>query len=200
LDWHFNRLTTDLLGEVRRRQQGYEGIGRAILIEFMHRCLRASTFTGVPSPLSLPARRWLRSPSAKGSRRKTAKAASEEVPGQVQVAQDFIHSNYHTPIKLDDVSAAAETSSNHLGRLFKSAVGKTPMQYLADVRMEAARQLLRTDLKIAEVARLVGIEDPYYFSRAFKRIDGVSPLQHRRKMKDASFSYSHPAKALKSGL
>ncbi len=197
LDWHFSRLANDLLDEVRSKSSDYEGIGRAIFIEFMHRCLRASTSTGAVSPLSLSTRRWFGSPSAKGSRRKAAEATAKELPSQVQVAQDFIHSDYNTPITLDNIAVAAEISTNHLGRLFKDAVGKTPMQYLTDVRMEAARQLLRTDLKIAEIAHLVGIEDAYYFSRAFRRVNGASPAKYRQQMTEESVQAGKRSKSRK---
>jgi AraC-like DNA-binding protein len=197
LDWHFSRLASDLLDEVQHQPPDFEGIGRAILIEFMHRCLRASTSGGMVTPLSMPTRRWPKNPSAKGLRRKTAKDATKQLPGRVQVAQDFIHSDYNTHITLDDIATAADTSVNHLGRLFKSAIGKTPIQYLLDVRMEAARQLLRTDLKIAEVARLIGIEDAYYFSRAFKRVHGTSPAQYRQQMAKRSGSVLQRPKSRK---
>ena len=163
---HFNRLITCLLEEVRSRPPNYARVGRCILLEFMERYLQADAADALTIPI----------------RPESTKVASEQVLDCVQTARQFIHSNYQAPIGLDDIADAANASAHHLSRQFKTATGLPPIQYLLDLRMEAARELLLTDLKVAEVSRLVGVEDPYYFSRLFRRINGASPLQYRRKM------------------
>lgn len=165
LDWHMSRLANWLLEELRLKPHNYARVGRCILMELMERCLRAEATVD-----ALDIR----------TRSKSVKSDTEQSTARIHNAQDFIHSNYHMSIGLDDIAAAAGISINHLGRQFKVATGMTPIHYLQNVRMEAARELLLTDLKIAEVAHLVGIEDPYYFSRVFRRINGFSPLAYRK--------------------
>lgn len=71
-------------------------------------------------------------------------------------------------------------SEDHFRVLFKKETGKTPLQYLTQKRIEYAKMLLKTRnlklLKILEVARMSGFDDPYYFSRVFKNVTGRSPL------------------------
>lgn len=165
----FDSLISNLLEEVRSRQPNYERVGRAILLEFMERCLRATFVASAVDRPRLP--RY----------RRPAKSRPKHPPGMVRAAREFIHFNYHTPIGLDDIAEAADVGADRLGREFKATLGVTSIQYLLNVRMEAARELLATDLKISEVARMVGIKDYHYFSRLFHRINGLSPIQYRRQ-------------------
>ncbi len=171
LDRQSGRLMNSLVEEVHSRRPGYTRIGRYMLLEFMERCLRASSAgANVADALTvLP-------------RRKRSRAASKRIPNRILAAQAFIHSNYHMPlVGLDDIAHAADTSTGYLVRQFKSAIGMTPAKYLLEVRMEAARQLLMTDLNVGEVGHLAGINDPAYFSRVFRRSNGVSPVTYRRR-------------------
>ncbi|MDY7010410.1 MAG: AraC family transcriptional regulator [Planctomycetota bacterium] len=195
---HFSRLISDLLEEVRSRPPHYAEIGRCILMEFMHRCLRAEAANPTVDITFIPPHRRAhpRNLAESGSRRtltdrgagrkKTGKPSKtdsvKDLPMYVQVAQDFIHANYYTQIGMNDIAHAAHMSVDYFGRHFKASTGVTPIQYLLNVRMEAARELILTDLKVSDIARMVGIEDPYYFSRVFRRANGLPPLQYRRKM------------------
>ena len=187
LDRYFNMLSNRLLEEIRSRPPNYAGVGRCILMEIMQRCLRA-TPVAVDTDVMFVASRHRPRPSGgspKGKKKPT-KAGSKQPPAQVQVAQEFIYSNYHASITLDDMSEVANISIDHLGRLFKAATGMTPIQYLIDVRIKAAEQLLLTDLNIRDVAHMVGVEDHHYFSRLFHRNRGVSPLAYRQRMAKAA--------------
>ncbi len=71
-------------------------------------------------------------------------------------------------------------SPSHLIRLFKRERGCPPLQYLLKLRIKEAERLLRaTRLPVQVVAKRVGFEDPYYFSRAFRKITGRAPSQGR---------------------
>jgi AraC-like DNA-binding protein len=68
----------------------------------------------------------------------------------------------------------------HLCRAFKKAYGVSPVTYLNNTRMERACMLLRdTELRIAEIARSVGIPNPAYFTRLFSRYTGKPPREYR---------------------
>ena len=78
-------------------------------------------------------------------------------------------------------------SSSYLSRLFKRETGTTLTTYLQNVRIEAAKNLLRTTaLKSYEVAERVGINDPVYFSRIFKKITGLKPKDYRHSVQNES--------------
>ena len=189
LDRHFGRLMTRLAEEVRSARHNYARIARGILIEFMERCLRAIQTAGVGRPpRALPTGR-----STSLTTDLSGKADSKPLPVTVRSALEFIDSHYHAPISLDNIAEAAESSVTHLCRLFKAATGLSPIQYLIDVRITAAKELLLTDLKISEVAHLVGFDDISYFGRSFRKNNGASPRQYRQRMKKASRYRPPPA-------
>jgi hypothetical protein len=75
-------------------------------------------------------------------------------------------------------------SADHLRKLFKKETGKTPLQYLIDMRMNYAKQLLKSqgyNLTIKEIANMVGFSDPYYFSRTFKKVTSITPTEWSKK-------------------
>lgn len=69
----------------------------------------------------------------------------------------------------------------HFRRVFKQSTGLPPRQYLINLRINQAKQLMEEKaLKLSEVARRVGFDDPYYFSRLFKQKTGISPSLWRQ--------------------
>ena len=189
LDRQVSRLMSCLADEVGAKPANYARVGRCILMEFMERCLRADTAASSVNVLT-----------AHSTDRSTSLTTGpKHITGRVQAAQEFIRSNYHTSIGLDEIAAAVDASGNHLRRQFKAATGLTPMQYLLAFRMEAARELLLTDLKVAEIAELVGIDDPSYFGQVFRRNnDGLTPLRYRRKMSGEARRYFTPEETTSS--
>lgn len=94
----------------------------------------------------------------------------------VHKALTFIQQNYHTDLTLDKVAGAVYLSPYYFSRLFKRITGMNFTHYLTEVRINAAKQLLRQNtLSVKEVARAVGYADPRYFSSVFKKVVGVSP-------------------------
>lgn len=84
------------------------------------------------------------------------------------------------PTTLADLSRFTGYSGAHVNRVFGEALGMTPLQYLARLRVETAKALLQDrDLPVAAVAERVGYDDPYYFSRFFSQKVGCSPSDYR---------------------
>jgi AraC-like DNA-binding protein len=106
-------------------------------------------------------------------------------PGEPWVAElkSVLVENMHNPDfevseALDDLLVCPE----HGRRVFARATGKTPLQYLADLRIEESKHLLATGgLSFKEVAQRVGVPDPFYFSRLFRKTAGVSPQQYAQR-------------------
>lgn len=104
----------------------------------------------------------------------------------VQRLVQYIEAHHEVDLTLEHLAAVAGLSPSYLTALFRRHTGRTAMAYVANTRHREALSLLRnTELPIAEVARLVGYADPYYFSRTFKAREGYTPRQYRSLFRNA---------------
>lgn len=100
----------------------------------------------------------------------------------VQKAVDFIRDNYQQKITLEDVSRAVYLSPSHLGNIFKQELGCTVMEFVTKVRIEEAKNLLRDPrYNVIQAAYALGFKDPGYFTKVFKRNEGITPSEYRTK-------------------
>lgn len=90
-------------------------------------------------------------------------------------AKLFIDNSYADKLDLSNISDEAYFSKFHFLRLFKSAYGKTPHQYLKYVRIEKAKELLKNGTPVTEVCFSVGFESLSSFSGLFSKLTGKSP-------------------------
>lgn len=91
----------------------------------------------------------------------------------------------HMTCSVADYAAMCRMSPSHFLHLFRTFAGQSPMQYRNHLAMERARGLLTaTDLPVGEIAQAVGVQDPLYFSKKFKRHFGISPTDFRKKNTD----------------
>ena len=112
----------------------------------------------------------------------TASSSSQYVLNAIK----YIQFNYSHDISIDDVAKSVGVSRSHLYRVFMLNVGKSPIDYLTEYRINEACKLLRAgNLSIAEVAVSVGFFDQFYFSRVFKRAKGVPPSKYFAAQQDA---------------
>ncbi|HEX2213893.1 MAG TPA: helix-turn-helix transcriptional regulator [Mycobacterium sp.] len=103
--------------------------------------------------------------------------SGEPVLAEVFAVIDRRHS---APLSLRDVAAEVGMTPGHLTTLVRRRTGRTVQEWIIERRMAESRRLLAdTDLPVAEVARRVGIADPGYFSRLFRRTHGTSPRTWR---------------------
>ncbi len=116
---------------------------------------------------------------------KQAGAGLTERGGQaVQRAIAFMSKNLNRALTLEELAAATGFSASYLSSLFKAATGQAPMTYYLRMKMQSAgRELFFTDRSVKEISAEFGIEDSCYFSRSFKKIMGVPPLEYRKKAK-----------------
>ncbi|TMS52132.1 AraC family transcriptional regulator [Mycobacterium sp. DBP42] len=85
------------------------------------------------------------------------------------------------PLSLSDVAAEVGMTAGHLTTVVRRRTGRTVGEWINERRMSRARDLLGdTDLSVAEVAMRVGMADPGYFTRQFRRMHGLSPREWRR--------------------
>jgi len=95
-------------------------------------------------------------------------------------ALDYIHGHFSEQITLNDVAEHVYVSPSYLSRMFKKELGINFVDYLNGLRIGKAKELLvDPKYKTYEVAEIVGIPDAHYFSRLFKKYEGMSPTEYR---------------------
>ena len=101
----------------------------------------------------------------------------------IEDAKEYIGKNYaNGEISLNATAQSVNLSPNHFSTIFSQETGSTFIEYLTDLRMEKAREMLRcTDRKTSEIAYCVGYQDPHYFSYLFRKINNCSPREYREK-------------------
>jgi len=94
-------------------------------------------------------------------------------------AIEYIEYNYAQKLCVQDIANYIGISRSQLYRVFIDTYGKSPMNIILDYRIQIACGLLKhSSLSISAVGYSVGFEDSLYFSRAFKKIKGISPRQY----------------------
>ncbi|MDF2724916.1 MAG: bacillibactin transport regulator [Paenibacillus sp.] len=100
---------------------------------------------------------------------------------EVEETIHYLHREYSKDIRIDKLAEQTALSRWKYNDMFKSMTGKTPVQYLTELRIDRAKQLLiGSDQRLKEIAEQTGFRDEYYFSRRFKQAVGVSPTQYVR--------------------
>lgn len=94
--------------------------------------------------------------------------------------KSFVDANYHLPLTLEDLARRAHVSIPHLCSQFRRNFATSVMAYVIGQRLQQAAYLLRDqNLRVTDVARRVGYDDLFYFSKLFRGRFGVSPRQFR---------------------
>jgi len=110
----------------------------------------------------------------------------------IMQTQIWLQDNHGREVSLQDLAEQFGMSSRSLNRRFKNATGFTPLLYLQKIRMETAKDLLKTtNLTISEVMFKVGYHDAAHFSELFKRHHGTTPGQYRTTVRAKLFSLTN---------
>jgi len=123
-------------------------------------------------------------------------ARKDHGDANISEAQEWMQEHYADNITIDAVAREAGISPRHFKRRFRKATGESPLGYLQNLRMEAAKRRLETTLdNVNEITFQIGYEDSSTFRRLFKRYTGISPREYRDK-----FSRSrHPHITVETG-
>lgn len=98
----------------------------------------------------------------------------------------YFHQHYGEPICIKEYARSCNVSVCWFLRSFKRYTGQSPLQYLNDIRIKQAKELLvYSSGKVNEIAAQTGFENPLYFSRIFKKNTGYSPLEYRKKLRES---------------
>lgn len=94
----------------------------------------------------------------------------------------YMERNFHEPLSRDKMAEMAGMSAPYYSRAFKKALGKTPQEYWTGVRLNHAKKaLIQGSDKMSEIAEFTGFGEPYYFSRVFKNVLGISPTVYQKQ-------------------
>ncbi|MEX2131234.1 MAG: helix-turn-helix domain-containing protein, partial [Pseudohongiellaceae bacterium] len=103
--------------------------------------------------------------------------------------QEWLQLNYQNAVQLHDVAERFKLSVRSLNRRFRQAANNAPLQYLQEIRVEHAKELLKkSNLGIAEICYRIGYHDNSYFTSLFKKMNGVTPSQYRSLVRSKLFT------------
>lgn len=112
---------------------------------------------------------------------------------QTHLAHRLLEQNYTTPITIQQLSHEVALSPYYLIRLFRRIYKQTPHQYLIELRITRAKELLsHSDLSITDICTDVGFESLGTFSAMFRKIAGLSPSAYRRSSQSGRQSIYMP--------
>ncbi|MEG1580392.1 MAG: AraC family transcriptional regulator [Bacteroidaceae bacterium] len=102
----------------------------------------------------------------------------------ITAAIHFMRENIEKKLSLNTIAQHIGYSPSHFSVLFHKRTGYAPLAYLNQLKIQQACHLLDfTDMKVNQVCYKIGIEDPYYFSRLFRKTMGVSPSKYKEQKK-----------------
>lgn len=107
---------------------------------------------------------------------------NKEEKDAIDLSIDFMQQNLDQSLTLQKLAAEVHISPSHYSALFKKKTGYPPLEYFNHIKIQKACQYLQfTNLQVKEIAYRLGINDPFYFSRFFSNIMGMSPLDYRNR-------------------
>nr|WP_279380143.1 AraC family transcriptional regulator [Sporosalibacterium faouarense] len=105
----------------------------------------------------------------------------KQLEGIIIEAIEFIKENYNKNVSLRDVAKNLNMSYHYFSKFFKESIGKNFVDYVTDIRMSKAKELLENeDYSIKAISFDIGYNDPNYFSKIFKKYFGMSPTEFRQ--------------------
>ena len=108
----------------------------------------------------------------------------ENTNNYINKAIEFIQNNYHNSIKVTDIANYICLNRSYLTSIFQNNLNMSPQKFLMKFRITKAAELLyNTNLSITNIAYSCGYSDPLAFSKAFKKIKGISPKEYRNTKK-----------------
>lgn len=107
------------------------------------------------------------------------KSRMDKVSDFMTAAMSYIKNHYNQDLRLKDVAEAVAISPQYFSKVFKKELGVNFIDYLTNVRMETAKTMIKEGkLTIKEICYQIGYNDPNYFSRLFKKVEGMSPSEY----------------------
>ncbi len=161
----FRNIINKFRGEIKNKPRGYK-----LMIENLDKEIAINLLRNLDNNLNK------KTLSTKNSDKKS-----------INRAIDFIEHNFNQEFSLEEVAATANYSPFHFIRVFKSETGKTPFQYLLDIKINKAKEKIYNSNKtISDICYECGFNNRSHFSFIFKRKTGNSPSKYRQRAVDNS--------------
>jgi AraC-like DNA-binding protein len=158
-------LLGEMKEEYRNRAPGYQAKLKSILLDLIVRITRS-----YDGPDRLP----------------------DDSTARLGQALAYMEKDFYREITIPEIAEKANISLRQFQRIFSQLYGIPPIQYLLNLRIQAARtQLMNTDASIGEIADLCGFGDSNYFSRQFRKSTGLSPREFRRQRNKSNLPGPH---------
>lgn len=153
----------NIMLETQSAQPGYETICQAYMEILILRLMRSASFS-VSTPLP---------------------PASH----QCAAIRHYIDTHYKEPLSLEDLARETHINKFYLAHAFKNEYGMSPINYMISRRIGESRYLLQeTNMSMSQIARVLGFSSASYFSQSFRRAEGISPIEYRKKKSGGSNS------------
>lgn len=111
--------------------------------------------------------------------------SKKEKNNSIDLCIQYMQKNIDKALAISEIAGTVNLSPAHLTTLFKKKTGFTLIEYFNQLKTQKACQyLLFTELRVNEIADKLGFDDPYYFTRMFTKILGVSPVKYRSKRRN----------------
>jgi AraC-like DNA-binding protein len=123
---------------------------------------------------------YLLSSFTHASQFRVVKQAGENDP--VTQTINFMLENLTRKLKLSDIASETRLSASYYSAIFQIRTGHSPIEYFIQLKIQRACRLLDTSgWLIADVSREIGFDDQFYFSRIFRKVMGMSPIEYRKR-------------------
>ncbi|MFA7345220.1 MAG: AraC family transcriptional regulator [Terrimicrobiaceae bacterium] len=111
-----------------------------------------------------------------------SRPGNPELPLALTQMIEYIDHHKEIKICVKDLAPIAGLTVSSIGRMFRRHLGMTPVAFIHRDKIAHAKfHLARSSKPVAEIGRMSGIDDPYYFSKLFKKTTGLTPLEYRKK-------------------
>ncbi|MBY3618447.1 helix-turn-helix transcriptional regulator [Acinetobacter sp. CUI P1] len=159
--YFIEQLFQKMIQEGKKQARGYEQYQQLLLVELLL-YLNRKLFDSRVAPL----------------------VESNRTHKKVLDIVNYVNQHYMEPIKLCEISRQFDISSSYLCRTFKESTGFSFVEYINNIRIKEARDLLvGSSFNVTEIAGMVGFDNTSHFGRTFKLMMGISPLCFRKQFK-----------------
>ena len=102
----------------------------------------------------------------------------------IQDIEKYIEENLDKKLSLTDIAESIHMNKSYISRMFKEKAGENLFDYINKRKIEKAKHLIKNnELRMYEIALNVGMEDTAYFSRVFKKYEGISPSEYQKELR-----------------
>lgn len=148
-----------MLREIEQKSAGYEVVCQDLLEILVVKLMRHTDFSLTVTP---------------------AQQSSKECAE----ARRYIDSNFKENISLDQLAELTHVNKYYLVHSFSKEYGVSPINYLIGRRIEESRYLLAdTNHSLSQISHMLGFSSPSYFSQSFRKLEGISPMEYRKRQR-----------------